>query len=66
MNILYGIAGIAIGCIATTIYLSSEYNRCKDLLNDARDKLNRYRKSNRELVEMVSRLRVEVNNNEQS
>ena len=66
MNILYGIAGIAIGCIATTIYLSKEYNKCKDLLNETRDKLNKYRKSNKELLAMVSKLRLEVIDNEQS
>ena len=66
MSILSCIAGIAIGSIATIIYLSKEYNKCKDLLSETKDKLNKYRKSNKELLEMVTHLRQEVINNEQS
>ena len=66
MNALSFIGGMAIGSILVTVYLSKEYNKCRDLLNDTRDKLNKYRKSNRELLEMVTHLRQEVINNEQS
>lgn len=65
MSILSCIAGIAIGSIITTICLSKEYDRCKALLNDTKDKLNNYRKSNHELLEIIRHLQ-EVKQNEQS
>ena len=66
MSALSFIGGMAIGSIIATVYLSSEYNKCRELLNETREKLNNYRKSNKMLVEMVSKLRMEVIDNEQS
>lgn len=66
MNILCVLGGIAIGSIATTLYLSKEYRKCRKLLSETKDLLNNYRHSNKELLNMISHLQMEVNKNEQS
>ena len=63
MLVLYSLVGMAVGSILTTMFLSAEYRRCKDLLKSTEQELRTYQHSNKELLNIISHLR-EVNNNE--